>query len=68
MAINSDVKLFESQRLTDEEDGGSRVTGSEVLDYNVNNLFHSIPQSFLLDFHAHCKSKMSGLPADFIPS
>ena len=28
MAItNDDVKLFESQRLSDEEDGGGRVTG-----------------------------------------
>ena len=40
MAItNDDVKLFESQRLTDEEDGGGRVTGREVIDGNVNNLF-----------------------------
>lgn len=43
MAINnSDVKLFESQRLTDEEDGGGRVTGNEVTDGNVNNLFQDI--------------------------
>nr|MDT0253688.1 hypothetical protein [Endozoicomonas sp.] len=43
MAINnSDVKLFESQRLTDEEDGGGRVTGSEVIDGNVNNLYQDI--------------------------
>ncbi len=43
MAItNSDVKLFESQRLTDEEDGGGRVTGNEVIDGNVNNLFQDI--------------------------
>ncbi|WBA83741.1 hypothetical protein [Endozoicomonas sp. GU-1] len=42
MAItNDDVKLFESQRLTDEEDGGGRVTGSEIINGNVNNLFHS---------------------------
>ena len=39
--INNDVKLFESQRLT-EEDGGGRVTGSEVIDGNVNNLFQDI--------------------------
>ncbi|WP_422445557.1 MULTISPECIES: hypothetical protein [unclassified Endozoicomonas] len=40
MAItNSDVKLFASQRLTDVEDGGGRVTGSEVIDGNINNLF-----------------------------
>ena len=33
MAIhNSDVKPFESQRLTDEEDGGGRITGNEVID------------------------------------
>ena len=43
MSINSDdVKLYESQRLTDEEDGGGRVTGSEVIDGNVNNLFQDI--------------------------
>ena len=40
MAIhNSDVKLFESQRLTD---GGGRVTVNEVIDGNVNNLFQDI--------------------------
>ena len=43
MAINnSDVKRFESQRLTDEEDGGGRVAGNEVIDGNVNNLFQDI--------------------------
>ncbi|OED40221.1 hypothetical protein ACH42_17050 [Endozoicomonas sp. (ex Bugula neritina AB1)] len=43
MAINNDdVKLFESQRLTDEEDGGGRVTGSEVIDGNINNLYRDI--------------------------
>ncbi|WP_422445442.1 hypothetical protein [Endozoicomonas sp. ALB091] len=43
MAIsNSDVKLFESQRLSDEEDGGGRITGNEVIDGNVNNLFQDI--------------------------
>ena len=39
---NNDVKLFESQRLSDEEDGGGRVTGQEVIDGNVNNLFQDI--------------------------
>ncbi|MFK0571345.1 hypothetical protein [Endozoicomonas sp.] len=39
-----DVKLFESQRLTDEDDGGGRATGSEVIDGNVNNLFQDIPR------------------------
>ena len=43
MAIhNSDVKLFASQRLTGEEDGGGWVTGNEVIDGNVNNLFQDI--------------------------
>ncbi|MFK0571596.1 hypothetical protein [Endozoicomonas sp.] len=43
MAIsNNDVKLYESQRLSDEEDGGGRVTGNEVIDGNVNNLFQDI--------------------------
>ena len=38
MAItNDDIKRFESQRLTDKEDGGGRVTGREVIDGNVNN-------------------------------
>ena len=39
---NEDVKLYESQRLTDEEDGGGRVIGAEVIDGNVNNLFQGI--------------------------
>ena len=43
MAINNnEVKLFESQRPSDEEDGGGRVTGREVIDGNVNNLFQDI--------------------------
>ena len=29
---NSDAKLYESQRLTDEEDGGGRGIGNEVID------------------------------------
>ena len=43
MAItNDDVKLFESQRLIDGEDSEGRVTGREVIDGNVNNLFQDI--------------------------
>ncbi len=43
MSINNeDVKLFESQRLTDEDDGGGRVTGDEVTDGAINNLFQDI--------------------------
>ena len=43
MAItNDDVKLFESERLSDMEDDGGRITGNEVIDGNVNNLFEDI--------------------------
>lgn len=43
MAINpEDVKLYESQRLTDEDDGGGRATGNEVVDGTINNLFKDI--------------------------
>jgi hypothetical protein len=34
-----DVKLMASQRLTDNDDGGGRMTGIEIVDGNVNNLF-----------------------------
>lgn len=37
-----DVKLMASQRLTDTEDGGGRMTGNEIVDGNVNNLFPDI--------------------------
>ena len=37
-----DIKLFQSQRLTDEDDGGSRATGNVVADGEVNNLFRDI--------------------------
>ncbi len=43
MTINkTDVKLYESQRLTDETDGGGRATGTEVIDGSINNLFPDI--------------------------
>ena len=43
MTINADqVKLFESERLTDETDGGGRATGNEVEDGQINNLFNDI--------------------------
>lgn len=43
MAIQqTDVKLLKSQRLTDEDDGGGRATGTAVLDGEVNNLFPDI--------------------------
>jgi len=37
-----DVKLMASQRLTDNDDGGGRMTGVEIVDGNVNNLFPDI--------------------------
>ena len=43
MAINKEnIKLYESQRLSDEGDGGGRTTGHEVIDGQVNNLFRDI--------------------------
>ncbi len=37
-----DIKLLASQRLTDNDDGGGRVTATEIVDGNVNNLFPDI--------------------------
>lgn len=43
MAITkSDIKLMASQRLADTDDGGGRMTGIEIVDGNVNNLFPDI--------------------------
>mgnify|MGYP006274663417 CR=1 FL=1 len=43
MAIPSDsVKLYESQVLTDDDDGGGRATGTEIQDGQVNNLFPDV--------------------------
>ena len=43
MAIyKNDVKLFESQRLSDKKNDGGRITGREVIAGNVNNLFQDI--------------------------
>ena len=43
MAIKrQDVQLLESERLTDEPDGGGRMTGTEVPDGEVNNLFPDV--------------------------
>lgn len=37
-----DVKIKESQRLTDHNDGGGYMTAREVVDGNINNLFSDI--------------------------
>lgn len=36
------IKLMASQRLTDYSDGGGRMSGIEIVDGNVNNLFPDI--------------------------
>ncbi|NCC25632.1 MAG: hypothetical protein EOM25_10635, partial [Deltaproteobacteria bacterium] len=38
----SDIKLMASQELTDRDDAGGRMTGNEVPDGSVNNLFPDI--------------------------
>ena len=40
--LTENIKLMASQRLTDNEDGGGRMTGVEIVDGNVNNLFPDI--------------------------
>jgi len=43
MPINeTNIKLMASQRLSDTDDGGGRMTGNEIVDGNVNNLFPDI--------------------------
>lgn len=43
MAITSaDIKLMQPERLTDDEDGGGQMTGLEVIDGDINNLFEDI--------------------------
>ncbi len=43
MTINKDdIKVYVSQRLTDEDNGGGRATGNLVVDGEVNNLFRDI--------------------------
>ncbi len=43
MAINKEnIKLFASQRLTDEDNGGGRATVDMVVDGQVNNLYRDI--------------------------
>ena len=40
--LREDIKLMASQRLTDFYDGGGEMTGGEVVDGEVNNLFPDI--------------------------
>ena len=58
--VEQDLKLFKAERLTDFPDGGGRVTGREVVDGQVNNLFGNISQ---LDRTAGRVSLRKGFPA-----
>jgi hypothetical protein len=40
--LKTDIKLMASERLTDYDDGGGEMTGTEVTDGEVNNLFPDI--------------------------
>ena len=42
MITSNDVKILKSERLTDEDDGGGRATGTPVIDNEMNNLFPDI--------------------------
>lgn len=43
MAITkSDVKLMKSERMDDTDEGGGRMSGTEIIDGNVNNMFDDI--------------------------
>lgn len=43
MTITSDdIKLMQPQRLSDEDDGGGQMTGLEVINGDINNLFEDI--------------------------
>jgi hypothetical protein len=45
MAISeTDLKLLKSERMTDFSDGGGKMTGAEVVDGQVNNVFNDISQ------------------------
>lgn len=40
--LETDIKLMASERLTDYADGGGEMTGSEIVDGQINNLFPDI--------------------------
>lgn len=43
MAITADdIKLMQPERLTENEDGGGQMTGQEIIDGDINNLFEDI--------------------------
>lgn len=43
MAITSEnIKLMQPERLTEDEDGGGQMTGLQIIDGDINNLFEDI--------------------------
>lgn len=40
--LDGDIKLLQSERLTDNPDGGGRITGHEIVDGESNNLFPDV--------------------------
>lgn len=41
---DQDIRLMASERLADTEDGGGRMTGTEVVDGVSNNLFPDVSE------------------------
>lgn len=44
MILETDIKLMQSERLQDTDDGGGRMTGNDVVDGLSNNLFPDISE------------------------
>lgn len=44
MILETDIKLMQSERLQDTDDGGGRMTGNEVVDGLSNNLFPDVSE------------------------
>ncbi|MFQ2824529.1 hypothetical protein, partial [Aeromonas allosaccharophila] len=40
--LSGDIKLMASQRMTDTEDGGGRITGKEIVSGEHNSMFPDI--------------------------
>ena len=40
--IADDIKIYESEKLTDEADAGGKITGTEVTCGAINNVFPNI--------------------------
>jgi hypothetical protein len=44
MISETDLRLLQAERMTDFADGGGKMTGNEVVDGQINNLFNDISQ------------------------